>query len=49
MNVQGVGSLSLGEWVATVRGWNRLHGGDKADAPSEEELEAAMLAARGAA
>ena len=48
MNVQNVERLSLGEWVATVRAWNRMHGGGKTDAPSEEEFEAAMLAARGA-
>jgi hypothetical protein len=49
MNVQDLGRLSLGEWAATVRGWNSIHGnGSKSDAPSEGELEAAMLAARGA-
>jgi hypothetical protein len=49
MNVHDVGRLSLGEWVATVREWNRMRGnGSKADAPSEDELEAAMLVARGA-
>ena len=49
MNVQDVGRLSLGEWAATARAWNHLHGGgSKSDAPSEDELEAAMLAVRGA-
>lgn len=48
MNVHNVGRLSIGEWVATVKAWNRMHGGDKSDAPSEEEFEAAVLAVRGA-
>jgi hypothetical protein len=48
MQVQNVMSLSLGEWAAIMRGWNRAHS-DKVDPPSVEEFEAAMLAANGVA
>lgn len=44
MRVADVMSLSLGEWAAIVRGWNRAHS-DKVDPPTVEEFEAAMLAA----
>lgn len=49
MGVPDVGRLSLGEWTATVRGWNKAHGGDKPAPPSVEEFEAAVIAARGGA
>lgn len=47
MNVHNVGSMSLGQWSAICRQWNRAHG-DKADmpAPSDEEFDAAVMAAR---
>jgi hypothetical protein len=41
MNVHNVRDLSLGQWTAIVRGWNRAHS-DKVDPPSVEEFEAAM-------
>jgi hypothetical protein len=46
MQVQNVMLLSLGEWAAIMRGWNRAHS-DKVDPPSVEEFEAAMMAAGG--
>jgi len=46
MQVQNVMSLSLGEWTAILRGWNRAHS-DKVDPPSIEEFEAAMAAEGG--
>jgi hypothetical protein len=46
LRVANVMSLSLGEWAAIVRGWNRTHS-DKVDPPSVEEFEAAMMAAGG--
>lgn len=40
--------MSLGEWVAVARGWNKAHGAkDEAAPPTEDEFEAALLAARG--
>lgn len=44
MRVANAMSLSLGEWAAIVRGWNRAHS-DKVDPPTVEEFEAAMTAA----
>lgn len=46
MGIQDVGDLSLGQWSAIVRAWNAANGG-KADAPSEDDFETAVLAARG--
>lgn len=48
MNVQNVGALSLGQWAAICRQWNKAHGekGDTAP-PSEDEFDAAVMAARG--
>lgn len=41
-------SMSLGEWIAVVQVWNKAHGGkDDATPPTEDEFEAAILAARG--
>lgn len=48
MGVQNVGDLSLGQWAAICRGWAKAHGQAKAEAPSEAEFDAAVLAARGA-
>jgi hypothetical protein len=42
MGVQDPMSLSLGEWAATMRGWNKAHGKEKVAPPTVEEFEAAM-------
>ena len=47
MGVKDVGSLSLGQWIAICRQWNRAHGKEEVSPPTVEEFEAAMLAARG--
>ena len=48
MNIQNVGVMSLGEWAAVCRGWAEAHGGRSDTAPpSEDEFEAAVMAARG--
>lgn len=49
MGVHDVGRLSLGQWAAICRTWTRAHD-QKANVspPSEDEFEAAVLAARGA-
>ena len=48
MGVSDWRSMSLGEWAAVIRAWNNVHGGkDDAVPPSEDEFEAAILAARG--
>lgn len=47
MGVQNVGDLSLGEWAAICRQWNKAHGESKPDAPSDDEFDRAVLAARG--
>jgi hypothetical protein len=41
-----VESMSLGQWIALARGWNKAHRQD-VEPPSVEEFEAAVLAARG--
>lgn len=48
MNIHNVGSLSLGQWSAICRAWTKAHG-DKGDIapPSEDEFDAAAMAARG--
>jgi hypothetical protein len=46
MQVQNVLDLSVGQWAAICEGWNKAHGGVSADAPTGDELEAAMAAAR---
>lgn len=43
MNVQDVGSLSLGQWMAILRGWNKAHGDNTPQPPTREEFEAAVL------
>jgi len=45
IGVQKVMSLSLGEWVSVVRGWNKAHGKETVAPPSVEEFEAAMRSA----
>ena len=47
MGIQAVGGLSLGEWAAILAAWNRAHGDGKPDAPSDDEFDRAVLAARG--
>ncbi len=42
MGVQNVMSLSLGEWVSVVRGWNKAHGRERVAPPTVEEFETAM-------
>lgn len=42
-----VGALSLGQWLAVVQGWNKAHSGkETVSAPSDDEFEQAILAAR---
>lgn len=42
-----VGAMSMGQWLAVVQGWNRTHAEKAAmAAPSDDEFEAAILAAR---
>lgn len=38
--------LSLGEWIAIVTGWQRAHGGSTVAAPSDDEFDQAVMAAR---
>lgn len=47
MGVHDVMSLSLGEWGAIVRHWNKAHGKSRVDPPTDDEFDAAVLAARG--
>lgn len=47
MQVHDWRSLSLGEWAAICRGWNKAHGQNTVSAPSEEEFDRAVMAARG--
>lgn len=47
MQVQNVEAMSLGEWAAICRAWNKAHA-ERADTapPTEDEFEAAVIAAR---
>ncbi len=47
MGIRDVGSLSLGEYAAICRQWAKAHGDGKPSAPSEDEFDAAVMAARG--
>lgn len=49
MSIANVGDLSLGQWSAICRAWNKAHGESKAEAPSEAEFDAAVMRARGVA
>lgn len=49
MNVANVGDLSLGQWAARVRGWNRAHGNEETKAPSAREFDLAVERAIGSA
>ncbi len=46
MGVQNVERLSIGQWLAMVEGWIAAHA-DKPRAPSDDEFEAALSAAKG--
>lgn len=47
MQIPDAGALSLGEWAAICRAWNKAHGERNDTAPpSEDEFEAAVIAAR---
>lgn len=47
MGIPDVLKLSLGEYAAEMRGWNKAHGKDTSVAPSEDDFDRAVLAARG--
>lgn len=47
MGVQDVGSLSLGQWSAICRQRAKANGDNKPGAPTEDEFDAAVMAARG--
>jgi hypothetical protein len=47
MQVQNVGSLSLGQWMAICRGWNKAHGSTRTAPPTEDEFDRAVMQARG--
>ncbi len=49
MGIQDVGRLSLGQWMAIQRAWQKANSASKVDAPSEDEFEAAVMEARGVA
>lgn len=45
MGIANVGSLTLGQYGAICRQWNKAHG--QVTAPSEDELDLAVARARG--
>jgi hypothetical protein len=47
MHIADVGKLSLGQYAAIVRGWQKAHGEQKIDPPSEDEFDRAVMSARG--
>jgi len=49
MAIPDVGRMSLGEFLAEVRGWNKAHGNNTQAAPSEDEFDQAVMRARGLA
>lgn len=49
MGVQGVSDLSLGEWAARAQGWAQAHGQSKAEAPTEDQFDLAVMQARATA
>jgi hypothetical protein len=49
MNIPNVGDLSLGQWSAIVRAWNKSHNGNKPIAPTDDEFDLAVMRARGVA
>ncbi|MBN9018722.1 MAG: hypothetical protein J0H11_15015 [Rhizobiales bacterium] len=48
MNIADVGDLTIGQWAANVRHWQKAHA-TKPSAPSEDEFDLAVMQARGAA
>lgn len=47
MGIQNVGGLSLGQWIAIVRTWNKAHAPEgHVDPPTVDEFHAAMEHAR---
>lgn len=47
--MMGAGSpmaMSLGEWIAICAGWDKAHGKGSEAPPSEDEFDAAVMAAR---
>ena len=48
MGVHDVGALSLGQWAAVCRYRAKADGDAKPEAPTEDEFDAAVMAARGA-
>lgn len=49
MSLRRVEQMSLGQYLATVQGWAAAHGAQKTKAPSEDEFDLAVMAARGVA
>lgn len=47
MQVHDWRDMSLGEWAAVCRQWNKAHGQSTAAPPTERDFEAAIMAARG--
>lgn len=39
-----IGSMSLFQLCAYVAGWNKANGGDKPDAPTDDEFDAMLMA-----
>jgi hypothetical protein len=46
MGIHDVGGLSLGQYLAMLRGWNRVNGDNTPRAPTDEEFEEAVARAR---
>ena len=38
--------MSLGQWIAIVGAHEKAHGGNKPEAPTDEEFETAIIRAR---
>lgn len=49
MGIQNVRGLSIGEWAAICRAWQKSHGNNKPTAPTEDEFDLAVMKARGVA
>lgn len=48
MNIADVGSLTIGQWDALFKHWQKVHA-TKPSAPSEDEFDLAVMQARGVA
>jgi hypothetical protein len=46
MGIQNVGELSLGQYTAICKQWNKAHGGGKPVAPSDDDFDEAVKRAR---